>query len=442
MHHLSTVQRFGLLSFWLLSCFFSVVSCQDHRLPETPVGAPYPADVLTSWLTLQLKLTRTTPAPPPVVARRFAYSGIAGYEAIVAGLPGYQTIAPQLNGLPALPTPTPAVSYYWPASANAALAAMSRYFYPTTSAANKAAIDSLEAATSQLYQTHHDPEELNRSAAFGKQIANAVFDWAKTDGNDNTTPYIPVVGQGLWIPTPPAFLPAALPNWGKNRPILLGSDAGADQGPPVPYSEDPQSAYYAQAQEVLIISQHLTDEQKTIAQFWADNTDGNGFAGGHWMYLLNQEQLRQGWPVDKVAVGWVQLGVAISEAQISLFKSKYLYNRVRPITYIRTVLNQPDWNAFIPTVNHPEYPAGHAVAAGAATQTLTLLFGTHYPFTDTSYRLGGYSPRFFNSFQEAALEAGNSRIYGGLHYRKTIDGSQLQGQVIANNVARQLKFKP
>lgn len=418
-----------------------MVACQDHQLPDALGQTSYPADIMTSWLSLQLQLTRTTPAPPPVVARRFAYSGIAGYESIVPGLPGYQTIAPQLNGLPALPTPTPGVNYYWPASANAALAAMSRHFYPTTSAANQAAIDSLETATLRLYQTNHDAEELTRSAAFGKRIADAVFAWAKTDGNDNTTPYIPVVGPGLWLPTPPAFLPAALPNWGKNRPILPGSDAGADQGPPIPYSEDPQSAYYAQANEVFTISQHLTNEQKTIALFWADNTDGNSFAGGHWMYILNQEQMKQGWPLEKVAVAWVQLGVAISEAQISLFKSKYLYNRVRPITYIRSVMNQAGWNAFIPTVNHSEYPAGHAVAAGAATQTLTLLFGDHYPFTDNSYSLGGYRSRVFNSFYEAALEAGNSRIYGGLHYRKTIEASQTQGQVIANNVAQQLTFK-
>lgn len=67
------------------------------------------------------------------------------YEAIQPGHPGYRTLAGQLNGMPVLPAPAKGSTYYWPASANAALAAMNRFFYPTTSAANKAAIDALEA---------------------------------------------------------------------------------------------------------------------------------------------------------------------------------------------------------------------------------------------------------------------------------------------------------
>ena len=55
----------------------------------------------------------------------------------------------------------------------------------------------------------------------------------------------------------------------------------------------------------------------------------------------------------------------MSDAQISLFKSKYLYNAGRPITYIRTVMGQPAWNTLIPTPPHPEYPAGHSVTSGA-----------------------------------------------------------------------------
>src|SRR5206468_1706316 len=105
-----------------------------------------------------------------------------------------------------------------------------------TAAANKASIDSLEAANTALYQKDRPVDELTRSADFGRKIAAAVFEWSKTDGNDNTTPYILPVGLGLWVPTPPPFAPAALPNWGKNRPIINGSDAGADQGPPIAYS--------------------------------------------------------------------------------------------------------------------------------------------------------------------------------------------------------------
>lgn len=430
--------------FWLPVCTLLLIvttSCQDHQPPLALNTTSYSADVVTSWLTMQLKITRTAPAPPMFTGRRFAYTGIALYESIVPGLAGYQSIAPQLNGLPPLPTVTSNLSYYWPACANAALAAMNRSFHPTTAAANKIAIDSLETATTALYQKDRPADELARSAEFGKKIAAAVFEWSKSDGNDNNSPYTLPIGVGLWVPTPPAFAPAAVPNWGAIRPIVPGSDTGADQNVPTPYSPDPASAYYAQVKDVYDLSQRLTPEQRTIALYWAGSSDGKSFGGGQWLSILSQVLAVEKPKLEVAAVAFAQLGIAGSEAAISIFKQKYQYNGLRPITYIRTVMNQPTWNALLDTPNQPEYPSGHAVTSAAAAQTLTLLFGTNYKFTDNSNALGGYSPRSYNSFEEAAIEAGNSRVYGGIHYRKTCDMGQIHGKIIAQNVAQRLKFK-
>ncbi|GAB3337925.1 hypothetical protein GCM10027299_49560 [Larkinella ripae] len=410
------------------------VTCtvQDHR-PAVADAADYPGDVVRSWLTLQLKLALTAPGGPTSSPRRYAYTGIALYESIVPGLAGYQSIAPQLNGLPSLPPIEPNEVYYWPACANAAMAAMNRNFYPTTSASNKVLIDSLEAANFALYQKGRSADELNRSAAFGKQIAAAVFAWAKTDGNDNTLPYTPPVGPGLWVPTPPAFAPAALPNWGKSRPIVAGSDEGTELGTPIPYSEDPSSAYYAQVNDLYTVSQSLTTEQKIIATFWPDNA---------WHNILSQVLAIEKPNLDVAAVAFTLMSIAMSDAQINLFKGKYFYNGVRPITYIRTVMNLPDWNTLIPTPPHPEFPAGHSVTSGAAAQGMTVVFGPNYHYTDTPYNLVGFSPRSYDSFNEAATEASLSRLFAGVHYRKTVELSLLQGKVIANTVAQKLKFKP
>lgn len=417
---------------WLTLCLLLTTACQDHRLPLSPGATTFSADVVTSWLTMQLKLALTAPGGPTPSPRRYAYTGIALYESIVPGLPDYQSIAPQLNGLPALPTISSNVTYYWPACANAAMAAMNRNFYPTTSTANKASIDSLEAANTALYQKDRPADELTRSADFGKKIAASVFEWSKSDGNDNSTPYTPPVGIGLWVPTPPAFAPAAVPNWGKCRPIVSGSDTGAEQGPPIPYSEDPGSAYYAQVKDLYDVSQSLTPEQLTIATYWPDNS---------WFNILSEVLAVEKPKLDIAAVAFALLGIATSDAQISLFKGKYLYNGVRPITYIRTVMKQPTWNTVLPTPPHPEYPAGHSVTSGAASQALTLVFGSNYHYTDTPYNLVGFKPRSYNSFEEAAVEAGMSRLYAGLHYRRTASLSLIQGKAIANNVAQKLNFK-
>lgn len=425
---------------WLLVCSLLITSCQDHLIDTPPDAAAYPADVITTWLTMQLKLTQTTPAAAFLIPRRFAYAAISAYESIVPGMAGYQSIAPQLNGLAGLPTVTAGETYYWPACANAALAVMNRTYYPTTSAANKVSIDSLENAFTTLYLKDHTTEELNRSADFGKNIAAAVFEWSKTDRYDDTTPYTVPTGVGLWVPTPPALAAPVGVNIGKARPILANSGTGADQGPPTPYSTDPASAYYAQAKGIYDLSQNLTADQKMIALFWADNADGKSFISAHWLSILNQMLLARNAKLGVAVTDLVQTSIALSDAQISLFKSKYTYNAMRPITYIMTVMNQPAWNSLIPTPAFPEYPSAHAVQSGAMAKTLTMLFGANTKFADNSYNLVGFSPRFFNSFEEAADEAANSRFYAGIHYLKTDQVSLVQGQQIADNVAK-LSFK-
>ena len=418
----------------LLALALQLASCRnDDDPPALTDASAYPADVVTSWLNLQLRLTQAAPASQPVMARRFAYAGLALYESIVPGLTRYQSLAPQLSGLGTLPAPEPNARYHWPASANAAMAAMSRSLFPAASTpAGKAAVDSLEAANTARYRADQSAEDLVRSAEFGKKIATAIFDWSKTDGYDNATPFVPPVGVGMWVPTPPAFAPPALPNWGKLRPFATGSDAGTDQAPPVAYSEDPASAYYAQAKEVYEISQNLTAEQRTIAQFWPDHL---------WHGVLSQVLAKEKPDLDKAAVAFAQLGMAMSDAAVALFKSKYRHTGVRPVTYIRAVMKQPTWNTVIATPAHPEFPSGHSVMSAAAAETLTQLFGANYKYTDKPFNLPAFAPRSFDSFGEAAIEAGTSRVYAGIHYRKTCEVSLEQGKRIGRNVAQTLKFK-
>jgi hypothetical protein len=421
----------------LMFCLLLVSSCKKEDTAPTT----YPADVALSWINLQLKLTKTTSASPTVFPRRFAYSGIALYESIVPGLTGYQSLVGQINTMPAMPAPTAGLSYHWLASANAALAAINRSLYPTTSAANKATIDSLEAAYNTLYQSQVSADEFNRSVAFGKQVAITLADWCKTDGYDNATPYTPPTGAGFWVPTPAGLAPAVLPNWGACRLLVTGSGDGADQGAPLAYSEDPASPYYAGAKEVYDLSLNATADQKATTIFWADNPDGKSFISGHWLSILSQTLTKEKPNLDVAAAAYAQMGIAQSEAAISCWKSKYVYHTLRPITYIRSVMAHNDWlPLLVNTPAHSEYPSGHAVLSSAAAQTLTYLFGPNYAFTDHSYDSIGLTARSFPSFEAAAINAGDSRVFGGIHYRSTCDISQKQGKKVAENVNK-LKFK-
>ena len=432
MNHLTHLRRKTRSFLWVLLCTLLAISCNDHDVPGNSDAAIYPSDAVRSWLTMQLKLAQAMPGSPPVLARRFAYTSIAIYESIAPGLAGYQSIAPQLNGLSAIPQVTTGLTYYWPACANAAAAEMNRTMHPALIASAKTKIDSLESENLERYKQNRPEEELVRSAAFGKLIAKAVFDWSKSDGYDNVVPYTPLIGAPFWKPTPPAFAAAILSNWGKNRLLVANSDALAAQGAPTAYSEDPSSDYYKEVEELYTISQNLTTEQRTIATYWPDNS---------WHNVLSQVLAEKKPNLGEAAAAFARMSIAMSDGAVSLCKGKYEYHGVRPITYIRTVMNHPDWNTVIPTPPHPEYPSGHSVMSAAAAEALTQLFGNNYAFIDKPYNLTGFLPRSYSSFEAAAEEAAISRVYSGIHYRKTCLVSLKHGKIIAQNLATKLKFK-
>jgi hypothetical protein len=121
-----------LLAFaWLSSCWWPTRRplhyLQDQQAdtpPFTPKDAgQFTTDVPVAWFDLAYELARSEGLTPPVAARTFGYLGVALYEAVVPGMPGYQSLAGQLNGLEAMPEPAD-LAYHWPTVANSALAAV------------------------------------------------------------------------------------------------------------------------------------------------------------------------------------------------------------------------------------------------------------------------------------------------------------------------------
>ena len=447
-----------LPAYFLLTCALTfMISCQKQIENKTGVQTEvqssanalhghltqtntYSSEVVNDWIKMQVRLMRTTSGiPNNAFARHYAYTGITLYEAVEPGMPAYQSIAGQLNGLTGLPQTEPGFAYYWPGSANAALAYINKHIFPTTSDANKAAIDSLENALNTQYNEETDPEILSRSIAFGKTIAQKVFEWAETDGylhaND---PYTAPVGPGLWVPTPSAFANAATPYWGNIRTTVPGSSENSQPGAPTPYSEDPSSDFYKMVKEVYDVSQVLTPEQLAMALFWRDVPGVS--SPGHWESILQQVLEKDNSMLDKAAIAYALTGMTLNDAYISCFQTKYQYNLVRPVTYIRTVLAKPAWSPLINTPAHPEYSSAHAVLSSATADAMTSIFGDNYSFTDHTYDYLGMAPRTFNSFRACGEDAGYSRLYAGIHYRPSIVIGFQQGRKVAQNISNKLKF--
>lgn len=401
----------------------------------------YSSEVAIKWLSMQIRLMSTSGLSNLILGRPYAYSGIALYESVVPGMPAYQSIAPQLNALPALPPTVPGFAYHWPSSANAALAFMTRRMFPNSPAADKARIDSLENALNVKYQNEADTAVINRSIEYGRGVAKIVFDWAETDGYlHSNDPYTPPVGDGLWVPTPPAFAkqPAG-PYWGNVRTIVPGSVDGTQPGPPISYSTDPTSGFYNMVKYLYDVSQTLTSNQKAQALFWKDASPG-GSVPGHWESILMQVLQMENPTLDKAAVAFALSGIALNDANIGCWKTKYQYNLVRPVTYVRNVLGHTTWSPVFNTPAHPEYASAHAVLSAAVAEALANLFGDNYNFTDHSYDNLGFTPRSFNSFQAAAKDASDSRLLAGIHYQPSCDSGLIQGRNVAQKIIGKLKF--
>jgi hypothetical protein len=401
----------------------------------------FSSEVVLKWIDLNRRILLSTArvAPGIKVNREFGYTGIALYESVVPGMPAYQSLSSQLDQMPAMLQTQPGFAYHWAASANAALAAMNRYFFPTTSAANKASIDSLELALNTQYQTEEETAgEVQRSVDFGKEVAKRIFDWSQTDGADHAfDPYTLPVGPGLWVPSPAAFPAAVGPYWGNNKLLMPGSLDGALPPPPLPYSEDPSSDYYKMEKEVYDISQSLTPEQRAIGLFWLDAGIG---AGGHWLSILRQVLTNENTKLDIAALVYAKGGIYINDATISSFKTKYTYNVERPITYIRTVLNHPTWNSLFATPGHPDYSSAHCVQSAAIAIAFASIFGDNYHFTDHQFDNIGMTPRTYNSFKETTEEVAIARVYAGIHTRMACDAGLEEGLKVAQNIASKLKF--
>jgi hypothetical protein len=339
--------------------------------------------------------------------------------------------------MPEMPAKENNNGYHYAVSANAAMAAMLRSFNTGLTTANRASIDSLENAYNQKLQPDAGSASFKRSQAFGRSIATAIHDWYLTDNlNLSNAGYTPLGTPGSWVPTPPLFQAAINVNLGSGR-TFLASDLSVVAPPfPAPYSEVINSDFYNIAKLDYDISINPTDDQKNIARFWVDQGNGIGYTpNGHELSLTVQalEQTHASLAVAAEAIA--KMTIAERDAIVIVFRSKFIYNLLRPVTYIQKVID-PTWLPLIPTPPHPEYPAAHSMITGAAMQALERVLGANVPVWDHTYDFRGalYPARHYNSITDAGAEAGISRLYGGIHYLPSINIGLTMGREIGNKV--------
>jgi hypothetical protein len=395
-------------------------------------------EVLDTWYRLVLELVRHTPTySPPVASRAFAYLGVIAYETVASGSDDLGTLAGQLNGLAPLPARTPAAPYDDAVALQAALAAGVADLFANTGPTGQRAIGAIGARLTDRATAGVPADTAERSTTYGEAIAAQVLDWSRDDGGaviENMgfpDRYTLTEGPAHWVPTSLISQQQTplLPGWGGNRTFAMPDGATCGLPPPPAYGEDPASPFYAEAREVYDVTSALTDDQLAIARFWSDDPMLSPTPPGHWMSIARQVLNEQGADLETRVDLMARLGIALADAFVACWHSKFEYDLVRPVTYIHRVID-PAWQPLLITPPFPEYPSGHSTQSAAAAEVLTAAFGEDFAFTDTTHDDDGLPSRSYTSFRAAAEEAGISRLYGGIHFRSAIERGLAQGRCV------------
>lgn len=384
---------------------------------------------------------------PPVSSRIYVYASLASYEAIRYSNPAAKSITEKLHGFAPMPQPEAGKQYDY------TLAATKAFF--TSVRKMVFSVDSLTKYENTVYETYKqqlDKETFERSVAFGEAVGKQVLARAITDGYIKSRGKPKFLGSsdpGKWRPTPPDYLDGVEWCWNTMKPLVLDSASQCKPVPPPVYSTDTASMFFREAKEVYTIGKNLTEEQRTIARYWDDNPfviEHSGHMmfgnkkitpGGHWMGIaaIAAKQSK----VDAVATarGFALTAVALYDAFIACWDEKYRSSVVRPVTVINELIDK-NWVAFLQTPPFPEYTSGHSTITASAATVLAELYGKNYAFLDTSDLAYIGMQRNFTSFEAAAAEASISRVYGGIHYRNSVDQGAAAGKKVGQLIVERV----
>ena len=429
---------------------------------------------------------------PPRASRLFAYASIALYEGWVHGIDGLESLAGRLNELESLPLPESGAEYDWVVAALSAEAAVVAHVLESSQPTSLNELDNfVEREVQKRRDAGVSEEVIDRSRAYGRSLAEPLGAWADADRyaqRAELNDYEPGRRPGSWVPTADYGMSVSLnavtqmvqlfeedewrdvresdelrsewlsdrmlqtarpgtitdpnqplePGWRHLRPFVLTSVEEVAPPGPYAYSEDPDSEFFQDALRVYDVSRELTGFNFATGHYWADLPSQTGTPAGHWLKIAVSATDEHDIDFPRTLQAVTLTAVAFADAFIACWDSKYGFDIVRPVTYIREHID-PNWVPVIVTPNFPEYTAGHSVQSFAAATTLTGLLGDLSFTDDTHSARYGFPARTYPTFLTAAQEASDSRLYGGIHYPKGLLDGDRQGARIGELVVERLR---
>ncbi|MES2268992.1 MAG: vanadium-dependent haloperoxidase [Bacteroidota bacterium] len=432
-----------LFILWLFNFLLLISSCGPAKQPELR------GDDISKVIAQMTNVMVHDVTNPPLAARFFAYTCLAGYEVVSQHDGHVKNMYGILNNYPAFNKAKATEGINYQLSAVLAMYKTAQQLQPSGVMLKKSEQQFLDSCRLIGFSE----AVIDSSISYATAISKQILTYAKTDGYRKISSYpryTPSGKAGNWTPTPPSYMAPVEPYFYTVRPLTLDSSFQFISVAPVPFSTEKSSAFY----KFLLLNyakgeNGLTASEKDIANFWDCNpfavqNDGHMVMGlkkispgAHWLGItgIACKQSKAGF--SKTVEVTTTVAIGLMDGFISCWADKYKTNRVRPETAIRSYID-PHWKPFLQTPPFPEYSSGHSVVSAASAAILTYYFGPYFKYTDSTEISYGIPPRKFNSFDQAAKEAAISRFLGGIHYKDAIDNGLVQGKNVGGWVLQKI----
>lgn len=401
----------------------------------------FDGEVAYKWFDLLTEVIKAKPYFNSQALRFYSYSGIALYESVVPGMPSYQSIFTYLTGNTI--TYDKKKDYYWPATANAAIARIASKLmqdYPTPDLTE---IEALETSFNSKFLTSITPEQLEYSIEFGRYVGDMIYEWSKSDGtldaNGNVNvcpPYVLVGGPYNWVPTPPFYFPAAGACQGLLRTYIPNIVNSAIAAPPLDNSIDFDTDFNLAAQETFEARNNITTDQFNQFNNWRDSAP-NYSPLTHMLLISTKIIKEENVDLEVAATLYAKLTMAASDVITAVFYSKFYYSIMRPVSYIRNNFDAT-WLSLPITPQTPAYP-DELAATASSVEILEEYFGKNYSFVDDIHA-STHGEWSYTNFDQMLNNIVQARVSGGTIYRFAGDAGVVQGRFVGNAV-NNLPFK-
>ena len=278
-----------------------------------------------------------------------------------------------------------------------------------------------------------DSKAKTQGIAFGTRAADHLIRQRAHDGRNAPIFFTRPPAPGVWRPTPPAFLPMSAPWLAFVTPLLVHSATQfAPPGPPALTSARYTRDFNESKALGSLTSTKRTAEQTSTATFFS------GSALVQYNAALRDQVTVRHLDIVDAARMFAAIDMSVADAEITVWRAKYVYGFWRPITAINLAdtdgnpdtAPDPSWVPLFNTPNYPEYPSGYNAFNSTVVHGLENLFQTrHLHLTLISTTAPG-AVRHYDSGRALLQDVVNARVWNGFHFRSA--------DIASRDLARQL----